>query len=194
VRRETGKEQWLLAAESNLIAAAGVLELTTRNLARLRELYKTLAVSQKDLEQGISDQQTAESHLRAGRDAVRIFGKSYAEIDKIVAARLADPTLVVSSPIDGRIVARNAAPGLFVQPANPPPPYIVADVDTMWMLANLVENDSPAFRVGQAVKVSNARLDDEGEPWRSGKKRRGRASAGTSFHFDAMTRRRSPAR
>jgi hypothetical protein len=114
VRRETGKEQWLLAAESNLIAAAGVLELTTRNLARLRELYKTLAVSQKDLEQGISDQQTAESHLRAGRDAVRIFGKSYAEIDKIVAARLADPTLVVSSPIDGRIVARNAAPVAIV--------------------------------------------------------------------------------
>jgi membrane fusion protein, heavy metal efflux system len=144
----------LLAAESNLIAAAGVLELTTRNLARLRELYKTLAVSQKDLEQGISDQQTAEGNLRAGRDAVRIFGKSDAEIDKIVAARLADPTLVVPSPIDGRIVARNAAPGLFVQPANPPPPFIVADVDTMWMLANVVENDSPAFRIGQAVKVT----------------------------------------
>ena len=36
----------LLQAESTLIAAAGVLELTTRNLARLRELYKTLAVSQ----------------------------------------------------------------------------------------------------------------------------------------------------
>ena len=31
----------LLAGESNLIAAAGVLDLTTRNLARLRELYKT---------------------------------------------------------------------------------------------------------------------------------------------------------
>jgi membrane fusion protein, heavy metal efflux system len=144
----------LLAAESNLIAAAGVLELTTRNLARLRELYKTLAVSQHDLEQGISDQQTAEGNLRAGRDAVRIFGKSDAEIDKIVAARLADPTLVVPSPIDGRIVQRNAAPGLFVQPANPPPPYIVADVDTMWMLANVVENDSPAFRIGQPVKVT----------------------------------------
>jgi membrane fusion protein, heavy metal efflux system len=144
----------LLAAESNLIAAAGVLELTTRNLARLRELYKTLAVSQHDLEQGISDQQTAEGNLRAGRDSVRIFGKSDAEIDKIVAARLADPTLVVPSPIDGRIVQRNAAPGLFVQPGNPPPPYVVADVNTMWMLANVVENDSPAFRVGQSVKVT----------------------------------------
>jgi membrane fusion protein, heavy metal efflux system len=143
----------LLAAESNLIAAAGVMELTTRNLARLRELYKTLAVSQHDLEQAISDQQTAEGGLRAARDSVRIFGKSDAEIDRIVADRLADPTLVVPSPINGRITQRNAAPGLFVQPGSPPPPYVVADIETMWMLANVVEIDSPTFRVGQPVKV-----------------------------------------
>ncbi len=150
----------LLQAESNLIAAAGVLELTSRNLARLRELYKTLAVSQKDLEQGISDQQTAEGALRAARDSVRIFGKSDAEIDRIVADRMADPTLVVPSPINGRITQRNAAPGLFVQPANPPPPYIVADIDTMWMLANVVETDSPAFRVGQQVQVRLSAFPD----------------------------------
>jgi membrane fusion protein, heavy metal efflux system len=143
----------LLAAESNLIAAAGVLDLTTRNLARLQELYKTRAVSQAQLEQAISDQQTAEGNLRAGRDAVRIFGKSDAEIDKIVADRLADPTLVVASPIDGRITQRNAAPGLLVQPGNPPAPFVVANVDTMWMLANVAENDSPAFRAGQKLQV-----------------------------------------
>ena len=144
----------LLQAELTLIAAAGVLELTSRNLARLRELYKTLAVSQHDLEQAISDQQTAEGNLRAARDAVRIFGKSDAEIDRIVAARAADPTLVVASPIDGRITQRSAAPGLFIQPGNPPPPYVVADINTMWMLANVVETDSPAFRIGQQVQVA----------------------------------------
>lgn len=150
----------LLQAESTLIAAVGVMDLTTRTLARLRELYKTLAVSQHDLEQGISDQQTAEGGLRAARDSVRIFGKSDAEIDRIVADRLADPTLVVPSPIDGRITQRNAAPGLLVQPGNAPAPYIVADIDTMWMLANVVENDSPAFRLGQPVKVSLSAFPD----------------------------------
>jgi membrane fusion protein, heavy metal efflux system len=143
----------LLAAESTLLATAGVLELTARNLARLRELYKTLAVSQRDLDQAISDNQTAEGNLRAGRDAVRIFGKTDAEIDHIVSARVADPTLVVTSPINGRVTARTAAPGLFVQPANPPPPFVVADINTMWMLANVAETDSPAFRIGQEVKV-----------------------------------------
>jgi cobalt-zinc-cadmium efflux system membrane fusion protein len=144
----------LLNAESNLIAAAGVLDLTTRNLARLRKLYETRAVSQHDVEQATSDQMTAEGALRTGRDAVRIFGKTDAEIDQIVKDRKADPTLVVPSPITGRVTARNAAPGLFVQPGNAPAPYSVADISTMWMLANVAESDVPAFRVGQAVKVS----------------------------------------
>jgi membrane fusion protein, heavy metal efflux system len=143
----------LLQAESTLIAAVGVMDLTTRNLARLRELYKTFAVSQRDLDQGISDQQTAEGNLRAARDAVRIFGKSDTEIDKIVADRLADPTLVVPSPIDGRVTARSAAPGLLVQPGNAPAPFTVADINVMWMLADVPEVDSPAFRLGQPVAV-----------------------------------------
>jgi membrane fusion protein, heavy metal efflux system len=143
----------LLQAESNLIATAGVLELTTRNLARLKELYTTRAVSQRDLDQGISDQQTAEGNLRAARDAVRLFGKTDTEIDRIIADRKADPTLVVPCPIDGRITARNAAPGLYVQPGGAPAPYTIANIDTMWMLANVAENDSPAFQAGQAVQV-----------------------------------------
>jgi len=143
----------LLQAESTLIAAAGVREFTTRNLARLKELYTTRAVSQKELEQATSDQQTAEGNLRAARDSVRLFGKTDAEIDLIIAQRMADRTLVVPSPISGRITARNAAPGLFVQPGSAPAPYTVADISTMWMVANVAENESPAFRPGQGVKV-----------------------------------------
>jgi len=144
----------LLQACSTLISAAGVLQLTTRNLTRLKMLYETRAISQKELEQAVSDQQTAEGALRAARDAVRIFGKSDAEMDRMIAERHVDPTLVVPSPISGRITTRNAAPGLLVQPGNLPAPYTVADVSTMWMLANVAETDSPAFSVGQEVKVS----------------------------------------
>jgi cobalt-zinc-cadmium efflux system membrane fusion protein len=146
----------LLQAESTLIAAAGVREFTTRNLARLRELYKTLAISQRELDQATSDQQTAEGNLRAARDAVRLFGKTDAEIDRIIAERSADPALVVPSPISGRVTARNAAPGLFVQPGNAPAPFTIADIETMWMLAEVAEADSPAFRVGQDVRVTLA--------------------------------------
>jgi len=41
----------LLQAESSLIAAAGMLDFTTRNLARLKQLYASRAVSQREVEQ-----------------------------------------------------------------------------------------------------------------------------------------------
>jgi len=144
----------LLSAESNLISAAGVLDQTTRVLARAQELYNTHAISQAELELDISNQMTAEGALRTGRDAVRIFGKTEAEIDKIVADRMADPTLVVPSPVTGRVTARDGQPGLFVQPGSPPAVYSVADINTMWLLANVAESDVPAFRVGQDIQVS----------------------------------------
>ncbi|MDU0954108.1 MAG: efflux RND transporter periplasmic adaptor subunit, partial [Bradyrhizobium sp.] len=144
----------LLSAASSLIATSGVLQLTTRALNRLKTLYESRAVAQKDVEQAISDQQTAEGAHKAARDAVRIFGKTDAEIDAIIKERRADSTLVVKSPINGRITARNAAPGLFVQPGSAPAPFSVADTSTMWMIANVAESDVSAIHVGQHVKVS----------------------------------------
>ncbi len=144
----------LIQADSNLIAAAGLLDLTTHALARAKQLYEVQGIAEKDLQQAISDQQTAEGALKAGRDAVRVFGKSEAEIDAIVAHRKIDPVLVVPSPITGQITARVAQPGLLVQPGNAPAPYIVADVVTVWMLANVAESNVQFINVGQKVGVS----------------------------------------
>jgi cobalt-zinc-cadmium efflux system membrane fusion protein len=143
----------LVQASSTLISAAGILDLTNRNLVRAKTLYDTKAWSQQQYEQAVSDQQTAEGNLRAARDAIRIFGKTDAEMDKMIKEKKVDPILVVYSPVPGRVAARNAAPGLYVQPGNPPAPYAVADVSTMWLLANVPESDAPAYRVGQPLKV-----------------------------------------
>jgi membrane fusion protein, heavy metal efflux system len=144
----------LIQADSNLIAAAGVLDLTTRALERARELYKVQGIAAKDLQQATSDQQTAEGALKAARNAVAVFGKSAAEIEHMIATRNIDPYLVVPSPISGRVTARNAAPGLFVQPGNPPAPYSVADISRVWMNAAVSETDMPAVRTGQRIEVS----------------------------------------
>ena len=148
----------LVQASSTLISTAGVLELTSRNLVRLQGLYQTRSISQKELEQAASDQQTAEGALRAARDAVRLFGKTDADMDRMIKERRVDPILVVRSPVSGRVSARNAAPGLYLQPGNAPAPYSVADASTMWMLANVPESDAPAFRVGQPVSVHSLSL------------------------------------
>ncbi|HXC26460.1 MAG TPA: efflux RND transporter periplasmic adaptor subunit [Stellaceae bacterium] len=144
----------LIQAESTLISAAGVLDLTQRALSRARQLFAVQGIAQKDLEQAVSDEMTAEGNLRAARDAVRVFGKTDDQIDQIVKSRKIDPALVVTAPIPGRITARTAAPGDLVQPGSPPAPYAMADLSTIWMQAFVPESDTPLYRVGQEVKVS----------------------------------------
>jgi cobalt-zinc-cadmium efflux system membrane fusion protein len=144
----------LIQAESALIAAAGVLDLTTHALERAKQLYEVSGIAEKDLQQSISDQQTAEGALKAARDAVAVFGKSQLEIERVVKTRTIDPYLVVPSPITGRITARTAAPGDFVQPGNPPAPYSVADISRIWMNASVTESDMPLVRKGQEIHVA----------------------------------------
>jgi cobalt-zinc-cadmium efflux system membrane fusion protein len=143
----------LIQAESTLIAAAAAYDLYGKELARARNLYGTNGVSEREKEQATSDEQTAEGALKAARDAVRVFGKTEAEIDQIVATRKIDPALVVPSPVTGQITSMTAPPGLLMQPGNAPAPYSVADISVKWMLANVTESDSPLYHVGQPVEV-----------------------------------------
>jgi cobalt-zinc-cadmium efflux system membrane fusion protein len=143
----------LVQAESTLIAAAGVLRLTSSVLERARGLYAIQGIAQKDYEQAASDQQAAEGGYKAARDAVRIFGKSEPQMDRIVEQRRVDGQMPVPSPISGVVTARNAAPGTLVQPGATPAPYTVADLSTKWLLADVPEADLPALRLGQEVDV-----------------------------------------
>jgi len=144
----------LIQAESTLIGAAATSELTTKELARIKQLNGPNGVSEREFEQAISDQQTAEGALKAARDAVRVFGKTDGEIDQMIASRKIDPALVVRTPITGQITSFNAPVGLLAQPGSPPAPYTVTNVALKWMLADVVESDIALLRVGEPVAVT----------------------------------------
>ena len=146
----TIKSPDLIQAESNLIGAAATLDLTNKELARVQNLG---GVAEREREQAVSDQQTAEGALKAARDAVLVFGKTDTEIDQMIALRKIDPALVVRSPISGKVTYKVAQPGFLVQPGNVPAPYSVANVALKWMLANVSENEVPLFHLGQPVQV-----------------------------------------
>jgi membrane fusion protein, heavy metal efflux system len=143
-----------IAAQSNLIAAAATLDQTSSALARAVKLYAAQGIDQNDYETAVANQQTAEGALKAARKAVAVFGPTAGQIERIVAKRQVDPALIVRSPVTGRITARNAAPGLLEQPGTVPAPYSVADLRTKWMVANVIESDSPLFHTGQPIQAT----------------------------------------
>lgn len=143
----------LVNAESTLISAASTRVLNEKALDRAKELYASQALAKKDYEAAVNAFEMADGSYRAARDAVRIFGKTDAQMDEIIATRHVDGAMPVYSPIDGRVTARNAAIGLYVQPGNTPAPFTVADISTMWMIASVPETDIPLLHLGEDVDV-----------------------------------------
>lgn len=143
----------LVNAESNLISTASTVLLNDKALKRAKELYASQAIAQKDYEAAVNAYEMADGSYRAARDAVRIFGKTDAQMDQIVASRHVDGTMPVYSPINGRVTARNAAIGLYVQPGNTPAPFTVSDLSTMWMFASVPEAQIALLKLGQEVDV-----------------------------------------
>jgi cobalt-zinc-cadmium efflux system membrane fusion protein len=112
----------IVQAESTLLGAAATAGVTSNELVRARSLYETNGVAQRELEQAVSDAQTAGAALKAARDAVRVLGKTDAEIDQIISTGAIGPALSAQSPVK-------------------------------WVLANVLESDSPFIQAGQPVRV-----------------------------------------
>lgn len=150
----------LLAAETTLIANASANVLQGKNLRRAQEMIRIGGISQMALDQAVSGQQTAQGAIVAARNTLKTFGKTDDEIDALIADRRADAALIVKSPIAGVVVARAAAPGLYIQPGVAPAPYVLSDTTTLWLYANVIEEEAPFIRIGQKVEAHVAAFPD----------------------------------
>jgi membrane fusion protein, heavy metal efflux system len=137
----------LMSATSTLLTAEATEVANKKALDRARTLHATQGMSDQNLEAAVSAEAGSNAALQAARAALAVFGKSADGVHKV------DPLLVVRSPIAGRVTARNAQPGLLVQPGTAPAPFTVGKSDRMWMVATAAETDSARFHVGQAVDV-----------------------------------------
>ncbi|HKA19969.1 MAG TPA: efflux RND transporter periplasmic adaptor subunit [Blastocatellia bacterium] len=158
----------LVQSETDLITAGialgksnATLELARRTEARQHRLYLNKAVSLKDWEQAEADVKSAErevssseSVLTGARSRLRAFGKTEAEIGRIEADHQVDRVMRVPSPIAGTITARKVGPGQYVKPDSTDPMFTVADLSSVWLLADVYESDAPLLKVGQPVEVS----------------------------------------
>lgn len=150
----------LLAAETALIANASANILQGKNLRRAQEMIKIGGISEMALDQAVSGQQTAQGAIMAARNTLKTFGKTDEEIDTLITERRADAALIVKSPIAGVIVSRAAAPGLYVQPGVAPAPYAISDTSTLWLYANVIEEEAPLIHVGQKIEAQVSAYPD----------------------------------
>jgi cobalt-zinc-cadmium efflux system membrane fusion protein len=128
-----------------------------RNAKRIadldEQLFKNDALARRDLEQAQTDLAAAAADRDASIQQIRALGVEESQIDAI---RNNKPTeslqATIRAPIDGTVVEKLISPGQLLQ-AGTTQCFTVADLSSMWVLANVFPSDVKDVAVGETVDV-----------------------------------------
>jgi membrane fusion protein, copper/silver efflux system len=84
------------------------------------------------------------------RRRLELLGISPQEIDAIVRTRKPQRALPLRSPVDGHVIGKRAIAGMSVSPGMPL--FEVADLSTVWVMADVFESDVRRVQVGQPAR------------------------------------------
>jgi cobalt-zinc-cadmium efflux system membrane fusion protein len=143
----------LAQAQNDLHTAMAQVTLTRNTEARKHALYDIKGGSLADWQQAQADLATAEAALGAVRNRLHILGYSDEAIDSLAHADHLDATTNIVSPIAGVVVDREVGPGQYAQSGASTPVYTIADLSSVWLVANVREADAGHVQRGQSVEV-----------------------------------------
>lgn len=139
-------------------AVAGYRKAQTafRNAKRIADrdsaLFKNDALARGELEQAQSDVASAAADVEAAVQSMRSLGVDEAQIQAVKEGRAAPIEAIIRSPIEGTVVEKLIADGQLLQ-AGTTPCFTVADLSTMWVMANVYANDLADVAVGEGVDI-----------------------------------------
>lgn len=102
---------------------------------------------------------SAESLASDARRRLELLGVSPEEIDAIARTRKPQRALPIRSPVDGHVVGKNIVAGMTVSPGVAL--FEVADLSTVWVVAEVYESDVHRIRIGQVARFQAASYPGE---------------------------------
>ncbi len=158
----------LVAAQNELALAHSdgnkariALDAAQKTVERARSLHEREALATKDLQQAEADLSRAKDELRRAEAAVRfvesrlaLFGKNASQLVEAGNSSGPDRRFVIRAPIDGTIVERKIGAGQYLKPDTPDPLFMISDLSTVWVIADVFESYLAKIRVGQSVEIT----------------------------------------
>ncbi len=139
------------------LKARDTLRVADKNYLRAQDLYAHNAIAERDLLQAESDHIQAQADLNASILGLKILGIPKPE-DLEKAPSSAEIPLL--APIGGEIVERDVAPGQLLQ-AGSTQAFIISNMSTVWVLANVYQSDLAHVKVGDEVTVQTDSYPDK---------------------------------
>lgn len=138
---------------NDLRTSAAQLKLARLAETRKHALYDIKGGSLADWQQAQSDLAAAAAASNAARGRLRILGYSDSQIDRLASSEHFEPSTNILAPIRGVVVDRQIGPGQYAQSGVATPVYTIADLSSVWLVANVREADAARVQRGQMVEV-----------------------------------------
>lgn len=121
------------------------------------QLFRNDAIARRDLEQAQTDAVSAAADRDAAFQRLQALGVDDSTLAALAAGKVTSVTQgVIRSPIEGTLVEREITPGELLE-AGATPCFTVANISTMWVMANVFEADLSSVSVGdEAIVTSDA--------------------------------------
>jgi membrane fusion protein, heavy metal efflux system len=138
------------------LKARDTFRVADENYKRAQDLWAHNAIAQRDLLQAESDRNQAQDDLDAAEQGLKILGiTDPAQLEKLPST----PEVPLLAPIGGEVVERDVAPGQLLTPGTTQA-FVISDMSTVWILANVYEGDLANVKVGDAVSVTTDSYPD----------------------------------
>jgi membrane fusion protein, heavy metal efflux system len=148
----------LAEAQTRYVSAQAMLEAHDRELQRTQKLVEIGAASRQELEKIHAEHAAQTAAVQSARSQLELLGVSPSALEKMAPDHNVSATVSVPAPIDGVVTERGANVGLNADQATKL--FTVLDLSTVWVVANLYEEDFPRVRVGtEAAITTSARPD-----------------------------------
>ena len=135
---------------ANYLKARDAFNLADKNYVRSKDLYAHNAIAERDLQAAESARTQAQADMVAAQQALTIIGISDPET---VVTKPASPEVPLLAPIGGEVVERLVSAGQVVQ-AGSTQCFTISDMSTVWVLANVFQDDLAYVHVGDPVSIT----------------------------------------
>lgn len=139
---------------SDYLTSLKDLDLAEKNYAMNKDLFEHQASSRISLQQAENDLAKAKVQVKREEESLKVFGVDVKDI-----STGANSLIQIRSPLAGTVIERHLTEGQYIQPDNNPL-ITVADLSTLWVLADVYERDIHLVKIGQKAKVTTAAYPD----------------------------------
>lgn len=133
------------------IKALQQISLQSKAVDRAKALLDADVIAPAELQKRESELSGAKADLIAARNQLMVLGMSQANIDKLSRSAQMDTFSNINARIAGTVISRKINLGQVVQPADEL--FVVADLSTVWAVAEVPEHQIDLIEKGQEVDI-----------------------------------------